>query len=1197
MGIGKVAKWLWYCTAAFIIFAATVVSISRLFTPLLNQHRADFEHFASELLNTSITIGQIRISWETVEPQLIFEKVVIFSQRTHKPTFQVQKVKINLNILRSVLNWQPIPERIIIKGLHVTLRQQKSGKVNVEGLEEFAVTDNFTGASVEANEAAGWIFSQRFLALDDVDVRYIPATGQSSSITLNQLSLNNNKGNHSLSGQAVLNQEVPTAMTVGIEWTGEATDLKNISANIYLYVEAISLPQWFSQQTWHHLRIKQGLGSAKIWARWDHEQLQKVQTRFQFYEIQVQSLLTHKLQVISRLSGHVGWKRQGNSQVIAGEDILIDFPQHLWPTTHFSAILAPDAQGMLTLQAFSMDYLDLADSKEVALASGLLSTSTQKVMTGLNPIGEVRALNMTMPSPLTDFDQMVLSAKFSEFSCNEFEKIPGITYITGTVAWDGKQGKLKLNGQNTSISFHSIFANTLTFERLAGTLNWQKNNDNTWLFDIKNIKAVNADIKTNADVNILVSKENAPSIDLSADFSVLNARNIQNYLPLKILEPDLIHWLKNAFQRGEIVSGKAILQGSLRDFPFDNKAGKFLVSGTIKDLDLNYAPHWPQIQHINGILTFSGSSMMVDVDSGQIYDMQISQVHAMLPQLGGKGPSILNLQAAIHGDLAQGLRFIHESPLQTTLGQDLAGLSVAGPMQLKINLSVPVAKTEETKVQGDLDILNVSLKLPAWDIAWNQVQGALHFTQDEVHASNLKGNLFGELAVLNLNTISPRRKTAFIKADLQSTINIAALEKWLHVPLTRYAQGATAYKAELHLISHRQTQPTQIKVRSDLKGIMIDLPKPYGKEKSEVKKIQVDISATGNRLVQAKLIYDNLFNATLTSQKSKQGIRSLMVNLKSSQVAGELIVPLEQSDQPLQAKFQRLYIPAIQGGKSLLDPKTLPALSFSGNDVRYKDKKLGRLALELIPSQSGSTIKFLQMSSSKMKLTARGHWELQNKNYHTHLQGEVVSNNVSALLNYWGLQSTNLVDNGGAATFDLTWPDAPYHPTIIGMLGTTTLKLNKGRVVDVGSSNDAKMGLGRLLSVLNLQTIPRRLSLDFSDIFEEGYSFDSMKGSFEVKNGDAFTKSTRFDGPAARIEISGRVGLAAKDFAIYLSVTPYVTSSLPVVGAAIAGTPIAGVAVWAVDRIVNKTVSNFVTYQYSVTGTWDAPVWKEVDRK
>lgn len=162
------------------------------------------------------------------------------------------------------------------------------------------------------------------------------------------------------------------------------------------------------------------------------------------------------------------------------------------------------------------------------------------------------------------------------------------------------------------------------------------------------------------------------------------------------------------------------------------------------------------------------------------------------------------------------------------------------------------------------------------------------------------------------------------------------------------------------------------------------------------------------------------------------------------------------------------------------------------------------------------------------------------------------------------------------------------------MNGQASLDLGEGRIVEVGQTSGAKMDLGRMLSIFSLQTIPRRLNFDFSDVFQKGYSFDSLRGDFKFTNGDAYTNNTHFEGPVAKVDIYGRIGLAKKDYDFTLSVTPYVTSSIPVAATLITGQPVIGIAAWAVDKVISSGVTKATTYYYAVSGTWSNPIWKSV---
>ena len=165
----------------------------------------------------------------------------------------------------------------------------------------------------------------------------------------------------------------------------------------------------------------------------------------------------------------------------------------------------------------------------------------------------------------------------------------------------------------------------------------------------------------------------------------------------------------------------------------------------------------------------------------------------------------------------------------------------------------------------------------------------------------------------------------------------------------------------------------------------------------------------------------------------------------------------------------------------------------------------------------------------------------------------------------------------------------PYNPDVKTLNGTVNLQLNKGRIINLSSSTETELGLGRVLNLFSLQTLPRRLMGDFSDLTDAGFSFDVMKGDFNLQQGNGYTTNAYLDGPVAKVMMKGRIGFGNKDYDLILSVAPYVTGSLPAV-ATVAGGPIVGAVAWVANKLISPVVSHIMTYDYHVTGSWDNPV-------
>jgi uncharacterized protein (TIGR02099 family) len=1279
----KVVVRLGYFAAGIIILSALLVSVTRLLTPLLNDHRADFEKMASRLMDRPVHIENINIKWDVLEPELALQNVTLLDPNGDKPVLDIPLIIINLSIFHSLLSREFIMDSMTVSDVHLTLHQQTTGEINLQGFTTgLTITDTLSGNALNSNAVFAWIFSQPNLILRNFAIQFIPASGKTKSVTLKFLALQNSSDKHQLKGKAILNQAVPTKITIDFKCDGAVTDLSHISANLYLYLEGISLPQWLSDRSWHDLSIQSAIGNAKIWAVWNKNAWQKIQTTLQFYNIDAQSQTIKKAINISRLSGNFGWERLGENEIITGENILTDLPSHLWPNTNFKLRYLREADGTVTVKHFQADYIDLADSADLITATGLLQKDNQSWLTHLNPKGELRNLNVDVNGPLNEFANVSIFTNFSGIALDAWQKIPRLQNLKGVIEWNGKQGDFKLDSQNALINLTQVFGNSLEFDQLTSTVHGQLDATGTWLFTAKNIQAINSDVNVSADATLRVPKNDSMSIDLTGKFTLLNAARVSNYLPLKLYDPELVTWLRHAFISGQATAGKAILQGKLADFPFDNGAGKFEISALAQNLEFNYAPGWPLMHNVSGKLIFSGRSMSIDLLSGKIMDVPILSAHAEIPYFGDAKPQVLSVKGKVQGDLAQGMEFIQQSLLQKTIGKNLSELQMKGLMQLDLGLTIPLATPKDAKVDGKTAITNATLNLPDWNLVLQNLSGTFNFSEENITASNMTGQLFSHPITLNLATEHPSGKSGYVTAELQGVINTNDLKTWLELPVDQLMQGTTNYRAELKLPPEGQSS-TQVVVSSDLKGIAVNLPGNYGKKADATTNFQFLLSASGNQPLKTKFTYDKLFSAALTLQRVKQkftllsgnvnlgsgsanwqtqpGIivtgnldelnwdkiqpyvtqftankktnaaktNSSLINpdmfraldikvnsanlggikldririqltkqgnkfalgLTNNDLAGQILLPTPDAEQIIQAKFQYLHLmpQSKDGFQSKLNPKTLPAISFVSDDVRYGDMDLGHVTFNSIPASNGLLIKQFDLTSSAYTLHAMGDWTGNS----SHLQGKINTSNVSEVVKAWGFSSADLVGGDGDANFDLRWAGAPFKPSMQGLSGNISFKLGKGRIINLSESTDAKMGLGRLLSVFSLQSLPRRLSLDFSDLFEKGYSFDSLKGDFTLKNGNAMTQNTQFNGPIAGIAITGRIGFIAKDFDMKLNVTPYVTSSLPVLTALATVNPIAGIATW----MVGSAMSQMITYTYTITGSWDNPIWTQVGKQ
>ncbi|MDP1716850.1 MAG: AsmA-like C-terminal region-containing protein, partial [Burkholderiales bacterium] len=172
----------------------------------------------------------------------------------------------------------------------------------------------------------------------------------------------------------------------------------------------------------------------------------------------------------------------------------------------------------------------------------------------------------------------------------------------------------------------------------------------------------------------------------------------------------------------------------------------------------------------------------------------------------------------------------------------------------------------------------------------------------------------------------------------------------------------------------------------------------------------------------------------------------------------------------------------------------------------------------------------------------------------------------------------------------LAWPGSPQDFDYPQLSGNIVLEAAKGQFVKL------EPGIGKLLGILSLQALPRRITLDFRDIFSEGFAFDEILGGVNISRGVATANNFRLRGPSANVVMAGDVDLAKETQKLRVKITPSISDAASIAGALIGG-PIAGVAAFLAQKLLKDPLDQMASYEYDVTGTWADPQVKKVDNQ
>jgi uncharacterized protein YhdP len=250
--------------------------------------------------------------------------------------------------------------------------------------------------------------------------------------------------------------------------------------------------------------------------------------------------------------------------------------------------------------------------------------------------------------------------------------------------------------------------------------------------------------------------------------------------------------------------------------------------------------------------------------------------------------------------------------------------------------------------------------------------------------------------------------------------------------------------------------------------------------------------------------------------------------------------------------------------------------------------ELGRLEVIAQPRGGEWRIEKLALSNEAGRIDAGGAWRTSGSVDQTKLDVTVDVKEAGSFLARFGYPDA-LRNAPTRIEGQLAWAGAPHaldYPTLAGQF---SLKTGPGRFTKI------EPGIGKLLGVLSLQSLPRRVSLDFTDVFSEGFTFDSIDGDVSVANGVMSTQGLLLAGPAARVTIAGEADLAHETQRLSVRVQPALSGSVSA-GAALLffANPVVGAAVGAgallAQKIMKDPIEQMFSYDFTVTGKWSDPV-------
>ncbi len=1191
----RLRRALWFATAGLVILVAVLLSLTRLLLPGLQGYRAQVETQASAALGQPVRISTLSSRLRGLSLVVVLEGLALRNASDEFTVAQFREVEIGFDPLTSLRRLQPVMTSLTVVGADLTIVRQADGRLEVQGLAG-------TGDDGGAAEGIGrWLLAQDHLALLDSRLHWRDLkTGRSLDFERVAIELQNRSERHQLNVDIALPPGAGRDLRLALDLEGDVLVPGAWRGRGHLQGHGLRPAPWLEE--WAAVAgvtLQHGVFDLALWGEWDAGRLVRADGMVEVDALALRA--PHGSLALPRAVAAASWQRHADGWEMRLDELRLwrrvgDTAERVQARLHRT-----DSGWDLQLGALRLEDLAL-----LAPLLPQLDATQRAALATLQPRGRLRDVRARLAA---DGSLSHLQGRLEQAAWAPWQQLPGVTGLNGHGVWNAAHGQITLDGRDATLALPQLFRAPLRLAQMQGELGLRHDHQG-WRVTIDELQLANADIQLTLAATLALPPDATPYLDLRGSFRNGHAVTVPHYLPAGIMGQEALGWLDEAFRAGTVTQGGVLFHGPLAAFPFDQAEGRFEVDFHARDVELFLQTGWPSLRQVGARVVFLNRGMVIEADSGRMYG---SRIHGARVAIDDLHRPLLTVQgtARLQGDDA--LRLLRDTPLQQRVGEYVAGLRLEGESELALEFGLPLtAAVEQSRpfwLTGAVTLqdnrLWVEDVLPIEAIA-----GRLDFTDSGLRAERLTVRLLdgpASLAIYGEGEGAAARTVIAGRGEFQA----AALPRLHATPLLAGVRGGSAWQGLLTIPQRGGSEGTRLWLSSDLTGVAVELPHPLGKPQGQARGLELAHHFSGPRRGQLQLAYGDDVQLQLLLDP-QHGMRRGAVHFGS----GVASLP-ERDELHVSGTLRDLSLEqwrdALRGGKDkeqnpglglplrlAMDELQLAAAADDGDDVADNSAwntlpsmevaiarfGHGALALEQLTFSLHSSAEAMQLNDLKLtapslQLTGQGRWQLRPRSY-SEMKLQLESPDVGNMLQHLGVASV-ITRGKTSSQAELNWPGPLQSFALATLSGTIAVN------IDDGLMDEVEPGAGRLLGLLSLQALPRRLILDFRDLFQKGLSFSNIRGDISLRAGDAYTSNLVLESTSATVRVEGRTGLVARDYDQTVTVVPNLSGTAPVVGTLAFG-PQVGAVMLLFQRLLKKNVDEAARSEYHVTGSWDQPV-------
>lgn len=860
----KSAHYFWLTIAILLVLVAVLVQLARELSPLLNDNKYALAEQLEAILDSQVDIGFLDANWRGLSPSIQLKEFAIYPSDTvsaqQPASLYVHEGYVEIDFLRSALERRLVIAKLTLNDARARLFQDQDGNWGLVGIRNTAQS----GSTIDDPMDVFLLADQ--VQINDAQMQLRNYYGNEMELSVTSVLFENSDEFHRVSAEAKIEEKPVARFTM--EATGDPRRREGRDLKGYLVVRELPVKQiqdLLLSSGWN-IRGDELQGSRLDVQLWFSSQERKVYDLVGNLNLSlVEANIKDRVRLPSELSGLFAGTF-GIGPELHKTQITINQLALGWPDAALQPMNARITRAESEWQ-FSLDRLDLDELTRAIQATGFRQPLLNDAVDTLAAKGNLRNISLSLPDGVASGAQV--TANLDQVSVSGWRGAPGIIGVNGFVSLDKTGGYVLLDTDAIELNFEDVFPEPMRLQNAVGSVGWklapEENTINVYSGPLS-VDAEQGRAQGQFHLYIPWIQDSVP-MEMSLAVGAANMRADQRtpFVP-EVLDDNLKQWLASSILGGTASEGKFIYRGRFSG-PFVGASVQLALD--VVDGSVKYQPEWPQVDRVNGRVLVNNADVSARVTHGVIWNTDISDTHLAITT---KNDDLwLDLNGRMQGQASDGLRFLTETPLREEIGEAFDTWHADGLVSGSLALSMPL--DEEKLALGrqhvQLQIEPSRVTVDDLELTLEQVSGPLVYDSElGVTSDGLRGILWGEPVSAEISSplVVPETGARDIVVAFEGLVQAARLQDWLKSAEMSFVSGATSVSGTLTIPAQNSEQQDQPEVifaaQTNLEGIAIDLPAPYGK--SVTQKLGLDVRVpVYERATKAFLTVENGINAEI----------------------------------------------------------------------------------------------------------------------------------------------------------------------------------------------------------------------------------------------------------------------------------------------------------------------------------------------